>query len=440
LALRDLLSLTHETRRCALPTHPRTPDVLVIGGGAIGVATAYELASAGASVTLLERGDTLASGCSYGNTGLIRTSHTSPLATPAAVRQALRWSLSKSSPFYVHPRPAVLPWLLRFVAATHGKRVAAATETLRALSMTGLRLHAEYARAGIDTGFHAHGILDVYATEHAFHQGIAEGQHHAAAGQRNQVLNADELRQTAPALSRDLVGGIYYPGDANCDPLRFVTNVGAAAQQRGVVVQTRTEVLRFERTGSCIATVQTSQGDLHPGNVILAAGAWTPRLSRQIGVFVPLEAAKGYHVDLQRSAGDPELPISIREARVIATPLDAALRFGGTLELDGLDLRINPARVEAIKLAAYRTFEHTRNTPITEIWSGLRPCTPDGLPMIGWAAGFDNLIVATGHGMSGLQLAPVTGRLVAELVFHQAPSHDLQPVRPDRFTPFLGRV
>jgi len=391
-------------------------------------------------VTLLERGDTLASGCSYGNTGLIRTSHTSPLATPAAVRQALRWSLSKSSPFYVHPRPAVPPWLLRFMMASRGIRVAAATETLRAFSMAGLRLHAAYARAGVDTGFHANGILDVYATEQAFRQGIADGVHHAAAGQHNQVLTPDELRQTAPTLSRDLVGGIYYPGDANCDPLRFVTNLGAAAQQHGVVVRLQTEVLGFERRGNRIATVRTSQGDMHPGTVILAAGAWTPRLSQQIGVFVPLEGAKGYHVDLQRSAGDPTLPIFIKEARVIATPLDAALRFGGTLELDGLDLRINPARVEAIKRAAYRTFEHTRHTPVVEVWSGLRPCTPDGLPMIGWAAGFDNLIVATGHGMSGLQLAPVTGRLVAELVFGQTPSLDLQPVRPDRFTPFLGRI
>lgn len=423
-----------------MPADPRTTDLLVIGGGAIGVATAYELASAGASVTLIERGDALASGCSYGNTGLIRTSHTSPLSTPAAVRQALRWSFSNSSPFYVHPRPAVVPWLVRFVAASFGKRVAAATETLRALSMVGLRLHSEYARAGIDTGFHANGVLDVYATEQAFRQGVADRQHHAEVGQPSQVLDADELRQTAPTLSRGLVGGVYYPGDANCDPLRFVTNVGAAAQQRGVVIRTRTDVLGFERIGNRIATVRTSEGDLYPGSVVLAAGAWTPRLSRQIGVFVPLEGAKGYHVDLQRSAGDPTLPIFIKEARVIATPLDAALRFGGTLELDGLDLRINPARVEAIKRAAYRTFEHTRNTRVVEVWSGLRPCTPDGLPMIGRAAGFDNLIVATGHGMSGLQLAPVTGRLVTELVFGQAPSLDLQPVRPDRFTPFLGRI
>jgi D-amino-acid dehydrogenase len=435
-----MLGHIRETWRCALPAQLRTSDLVVIGGGAIGVATAYELASAGASVALIERGDTLASGCSYGNTGLIRTSHTSPLSTPAAIRQAFRWSLSKSSPFYVHPRPAVVPWFLRFMAASNGKRVAAATETLRALSMVGLRLHSEYARAGIDTSFHANGILDVYATEQAFRQGVADGVHHAAAGQHNQVLTADELRQTAPTLSRDLVGGIYYPGDANCDPLRFVANLGAAAQQHGVVVRLQTEVMGFERSGNRIATVRTSQGDLHPGSVILAAGAWTPRLSRKIGVFVPLEAAKGYHVDLQRSAGDPTLPIFIKEARVIATPLDAALRFGGTLELDGLDLRINPARVEAIKRAAYRTFEHTRNARVVEVWSGLRPCTPDGLPMIGRAVGFDNLVVATGHGMSGLQLAPVTRRLVAELVFGQAPSLDLRPVRPDRFTPFLGRI
>ena len=136
-----------------------------------------------------------------------------------------------------------------------------------------------------------------------------------------------------------------------------------------------------------------------------SAGVWTPHLARQIGVFVPLEGAKGYHVDWQRTSGDPHFPVFITEARVIATPLPEVLRFGGTLELDGLNPRINPTRVEAIKRAAYETFSHTRNAAITEIWSGLRPCTPDGLPMIGWAPGFDNLIIATGHGMSGLQLS-----------------------------------
>ncbi|HEY6432262.1 MAG TPA: FAD-dependent oxidoreductase [Acetobacteraceae bacterium] len=416
-----------------------TPDLLIVGGGAVGVATAYELASAGASVTLVERGESLASGCSYGNTGLIRTSHASPLATPAAVRQALRWSFAQSSPFHVHPRPAVLPWLLRFIsAASDRKRVAAATDALRTLSIAGLRLHAEYAHADIETGFRHNGILDVFATEKGFSDGIADSKQRAAAGQDSQVLSAGELRQSVATLGRHLVGGIHYPGDANCDPLRFVRNVGAAGQQRGVAVQTHTDVLRLERAGSRITAVYTSRGSLHPGVIVLAAGVWTPHLARQIGVFVPLEGAKGYHVDWQRTSGDPHFPVFITEARVIATPLPEVLRFGGTLELDGLNPRINPTRVEAIKRAAYETFSHTRNAAITEIWSGLRPCTPDGLPMIGWAPGFDNLIIATGHGMSGLQLSTVTGRLVKELVFHEPPSHDLQLVRPDRFTPFFG--
>jgi D-amino-acid dehydrogenase len=416
------------------------PDLLIVGGGAIGVATAYELASAGASVTLIERGESLASGCSYGNTGLIRTSHSSPLATPAAVRQALRWSFAQSSPFHVHPRPAVLPWLLRFIRAAGDRtRVAAATDALRALSLAGLQLHNEYARSGIETGFRHNGILDVFATETGFNDGIADSKQRAEAGQESQVLSADELQQSVPTLSRHLVGGIYYPGDANCDPLRFVRNVGAAGQQRGVAIQTHTDVLGLERAGSRITAVHTSRGSLHPGIVVLAAGVWSPQLARQIGVFVPLEGAKGYHVDWEHSSSDPNFPVFITEARVIATPLPEVLRFGGTLELDGLNPRINPTRVEAIKRAAHGTFSHTRTTTITEVWSGLRPCTPDGLPMIGWAPGFDNLIIATGHGMSGLQLSTVTGRLVKELVFQEPPSHDLRLVRPDRFTAFFGR-
>jgi D-amino-acid dehydrogenase len=183
----------------------------------------------------------------------------------------------------------------------------------------------------------------------------------------------------------------------------------------------------------------TTAGDMSAEEVVLAAGAWTPVLARQVGVFVPVEAGKGYHVDLEAGEADPDLPVWFPESRVIVTPLPGRLRLAGTLELAGLDLRVDRRRVEAVARAGREGLAGLAGRRTVEVWRGLRPCSPDGLPIVGRADEVENLVLATGHGMMGLTLAPVTGRLVAEIVAGTEPSHDLAPLRPGRFQPLLGR-
>ena len=171
----------------------------------------------------------------------------------------------------------------------------------------------------------------------------------------------------------------------------------------------------------------------------MAAGAWSPPLARGLGVYMPIEGGKGYHVDLEPAAGDPIRPVWFQESRVIATPLPGRLRLAGTLELAGLDESVEPGPRRGDRQGCAQGNRGPRRPRVLEVWRGLRPCTPDGLPLVGRSETPDNLVLASGHAMMGLTLAPVTGRLVGEIVAGEEPSHDLRPLRPGRFQPLLGR-
>jgi D-amino-acid dehydrogenase len=407
--------------------------VVIVGGGAIGVCCAYELAQRGVEVMLLERGEELAAGASFGNAGLLCPSHSAPIANPASVRNGLRWMLRPDSPFYLRPRPAVAPWLARFVKASTASRADEGTRIIRELSLASLELHAELAEQGLRTGFERRGILNVYETDAAF---ALAREHADATGLTASVLDRDETRQLEPAVGERIAGSVYFPDEAHCDPLAFVYAVARAAREAGATVDTDRRVERLRRANGGIA-LSTNRGDIRADTVVLAAGAWTSQLAAPLGVFLPQEGGKGYHLDLPPAPEDPEIPISLDEAHVIATPLPGRLRLSGTLELSGLDTSISRVRVDAIRSAAARVLAIDEDRPELEIWAGLRPCTPDGLPVIGRPFGVEPLVLATGHARKGLSLSPITGRLVAELISGEPPSLDLAPLSPDRFRPLL---
>jgi D-amino-acid dehydrogenase len=401
------------------------PEVVVVGGGAIGVSVAYELARRGLRTTLLER-STLAAGCSSGNAGLVCPSHSHPLATPATLREGVRSLLRRESVLSLRPRASTLAWLARFASACRSDRAERGADAVRSLSVASVELHAELAPFG--TGFERRGILSVYETEARFADDRREA---VRSGLQAQVLSADEARSLEPALRGAIVGGIFFPNEAHVDPLRYVRSLGEAAAAAGAEINTNVEV-RSLRVSDGRFTLETGKGRLRPDTVVLAAGVWTTRLARGVNFHVPLTGGKGYHVDLAPQPDDPRVPIMIEGTRSAVTPLAGRLRLAGTLEVAGFDLRLNTARVDALRRAAARVLGHD-DRAVIDVWAGLRPCAPDGLPVIGRPAALPNLILATGHAMKGLSLAPVTGRLVAELVAGEAPSHDLTPFSPDRF-------
>lgn len=417
-------------------TNMDTPDVLIVGGGAIGAACALELARRGATTMLVERGATIGSGCSYGTAGLISPKHAMPLANPVALRQGLRWMLDPSSPFALRLRPSLIPWLIRFALASTSAHAKRSTPVLHALATKGLELHENYARSGLDTGFQHRGSLSIYETDAEFRAAKQHVERHPTPGFPDRVLDEPQLRALGVHLGPAVAGAIHFSQDAHCDSYRFVTAVGAAAEQAGAIVRTGVEVHRLLRSRERIIAVETSTGTIRPREIVLAAGAWTGRLARQVGVFVPVQSGKGYHIDLAAAPSDPQVPVYMQEARVIATPLDGRLRLAGTLELTGLDQTVSERRLAAVRRAGERGLNGLAGREVLETWSGLRPCTPDGLPIIGRPESLDNLIVATGHAQMGIALAPITGRFVAEIVGREQTSLDLGPISPGRFFSF----
>ena len=405
------------------------PDVAVIGGGAIGACVARELALRGADVLLLERGPRLGCGCTEGSAGLICPSHSAPLATPGALRDGLRSLLDPDGPFRLRLRPAVVPWLARFAASSTPAKAHAGTTVLHELTSASLALHRELARGGLDAAYEERGTLDVHESD----AGLAAAAAKITAATRANVLDAAATRELEPALAGPVAGGVHWADELHCDPGAFARAVGDAAVAAGASVRTGCEVLDLRVVDGRVRALATTGGELVPGQVVLAAGAWTPRLARRLRTSVPVEGGKGYNLELEHDERDPRMPVYFRDAWVIATPLPGRLRLSGTLELAGLDLSVTQRRVDAIFEVARTRLAGVTRARIRGVWRGLRPCTPDGLPIVGRAPHVPNLVLATGHTMLGLALAPVTGRLVAELLAGEPPSHDLGPLDPARF-------
>jgi D-amino-acid dehydrogenase len=416
-----------------------SPEVIIVGGGAVGLCIALQLARRAIRPVVLERMEDLTSGCSSGSSGLLSPGHSVPLANLGMLKEGLGHMLRRDSPFSMRPRPRLVPWLLRYMAACRSEQVTAGTEIIRALSFASLQLHEELVREGLDTSFARKGALNIYATEGGFVNGRRESVAQAAEGIESQILDEAALRDFEPAIGPAPVGGVFYPNEAHCTPKRFMGAVAEAVREAGGVIRCGVEVTGFSVTAGRITSVRTSDGDLRPGTVVLSNGAWAARFGRQLRLVIPIEGGKGYHLDYKAAATDPKMPIYIQEARVIATPMGEALRLAGTLQLSGLSMAVDNVRVRSIMAAGQRTLRKLDDTRIIEVWRGIRPCTPDGLPMIGRSERIDNLVLASGHAMKGVHLAPVTGRIVAEILEGNASGLDTSPLSPDRFQRYRPR-
>jgi D-amino-acid dehydrogenase len=408
---------------------------IVIGGGVIGVTSAYYLRRDGWEVTLVERAE-ICAGCSYGNAGMLVPSHILPLAAPGVWWQGVKWMFDPESPFYIKPRldPALLSWLWRFRAACHPDQTRRAMPLLRALSMASLDLYRELARVeGVDFAFRDSGSMVVFLSVQGLQHGIQEAQLAGEFGVASKVLDGPTARAMEPALRPDVVGGIFFPEDALLVPDRFVKGLARVVADLGVAVRLSTDVLGFRTSGDRIIGIETTRGSLAADVVVLAAGAWSPELVRSLGLRMPIQPAKGYSLTYRRPANGPNIPLLPAESRFSITPMGDLLRFGGTLELAGMDLSVSQRRVEALRRSASRYIVDTEQLELLEIWRGLRPCTPDGLPLLGRSARFANLIVAAGHAMIGMSLGPVTGKIVGQLASGTEPLADIALLDPRRF-------
>jgi D-amino-acid dehydrogenase len=411
--------------------------VVVIGGGAVGLATAYALRREGHTVTLLER-EQPGRACSLHNAGLLVPSHFVPMAHPGVISQGLRWMLDPESPFYIRPRldRDLIAWVWNFRKSSTDTHVQRCMALLRDLCQASLRRTREMTeREGLGFSLERRGLLMLYRTP-AGRRGCEE---EAALAHRlgvdAGVLDRDGLRALEPNASFLAGGGVYYPGDAHLSPAKFVDALARAAASGGVTVLADTTATGFVASGRRVSAVATSRGDIAGDEFVIAGGAWSPAVLRSLGVSLPLQPGKGYSVTGPAPARMPSIPMIFTEDRVVLTPLGDSIRFAGTMELAGLDLTINDRRVRAMLKAVplYLADIPAPDAGTAVLWSGLRPCSPDGLPYVGRFARHENLIAATGHAMLGITLAAVTGTIVADLVAGRPPGFDLGMLSPDRF-------
>jgi D-amino-acid dehydrogenase len=305
---------------------------------------------------------------------------------------------------------------------------------LRDLGYESRALYRELATvAGLDFGYRENGALQVFRTEKGLAEGVHEAEVLTSAGIPVRPLDAAGARALEPALAPSVVGAVLFADDAQLVPDAFVTGLAHVAEKLGVQVRRSTEVIGLRIAGGRIVAVETTRGDLEADEIVLAAGSWSPDLVRPLGLRLPVQPAKGYSVTYRRPPAGPRIPLLLGEAKMAVTPMGDTLRFAGTLELAGLDLSINRRRVDALVRSARDYLAGADPLEVLEIWRGLRPCTPDGLPILGRPAGLQNLLVATGHAMIGMSLGPVTGKLVAQLVLGEPPSIDVVALSPDRF-------
>ncbi len=411
--------------------------VVVAGGGVVGLSVALYAARAGHRVTVVERDGPERFTTSFGNAGLVCPSHVVPLAAPGMVAMGLRYMGNPESPFYIRPRASLdlLRWGYRFWRSGTAAHVERAAPLLRDLNLASRALFKALADEADDFGLRLDGGLMLCNTAH----GLAEESHAAALarslGLGAEVVTPDDLRRLEPDVQLEVTGGVFYPDDAWLDPGRFMAALARHAEAAGVTFRWHTTSTGWQRTNGQLTALQTDAGAVEGDQFVLAGGAWTPTLGRALGLRLPLEAGKGYHLRVEAPPALPRHSYILTEGRVAVTPMGGTVRFAGTMEMAGLDARLNPARVRGIVKAAgaYLPQFGAATFKDAPAWVGHRPCTPDGLPYLGRTQRYPNLIVAAGHAMMGLSLGPITGQLVAELLGRAAPSVSLDLLRPERF-------
>jgi len=409
-------------------------QVTILGAGVIGLCTALYCARRGMTVTVIERNPQQRDGCSFGNAGMIVPSHFIPLAAPGMVKLGLKWMWNPESPFYIKPRldADLLSWGMHFWKAATKSRVNAAAPVLRDLSLLSRQCFEEI---GLDFGLVKKGLLMLCKKQQTLDEEAHMAGQARALGIPAEVLDAKATAALDPAVTMDVCGSVYFPKDCHLSPGRFIAALGAELVRLGVNLLWETEVSGFEMEGKALKAVKTSKGQVDSQEVVLCSGVWSAELAKSLGLKIPMQAGKGYSVTLQNPKQLPDLCSICTEARLAVTPMDGALRVGGTMEMAGVDESITQRRVRGITRAFPQYFPAFEERDFTEIkpWSGLRPVSPDGMPYIGRSQRWKNLTIATGHAMMGLSLAPATGNIVSSLLAGEKSPVTLDLLSPDRF-------
>jgi len=414
------------------------PDrVIIIGGGIIGLLTAGELRRRGRDVLVLDAG-TGHDSASSGNAGIIAPGHF-PIASPRHRSRAMKLLFDPDSPLYIPPRfnLPMLRWLFGFRRACHPRYYGHAVEVLNRLSRISGEGWQEFMRndspPAIAETLRPVGSLEVFCEESTGEAASSDAELLQRDGFDTELIDGDELRRRDPAFSSDVIGALVHPGHIVTQPDRLLAAIEAHVEELGVVVQHGHAVSRIAADArTCHGVLIDDDQLIEGGTVVVAAGIWSDGLARHHGVRVPMQPAKGYHVmvDVQQP---PSLACVCRESMVAVNSMDDGVRLAGTLELSGINHRMAQRRLDLLIKGASRCVKGIEDAPILHAWTGMRPCTADGLPVIGPMPSMADTWVATGHGMMGITLGPVTALLLGQMIDGDETELDVVPMSANRF-------
>lgn len=411
--------------------------VIVVGGGINGLCTAYYLQKSHIQVTLIDSGD-ITDNCSFGNMGFLSPSHFVPLASPGIISEGLKYMTSSTSPFYIKPRVELpfIKWALKFYKSSTASMVEKNAPHLTQLLNLSRKLMNDI-REDIGDVFEMEeiGCMMMCHGKKAFEDELKVAEAGKKFGLQVEILNREELQKMEPDVELDIYGAVLFKDDAHIHPGTFMLQLKKYLEKNGVEFKLNTTVTGFKKHHGKIEEVHTDNGSFTADEIVLCPGSWLPRLSKKAGVPLLLEGGKGYSYTYDYVEKNIKYPAILVDGRCAITPWKHKLRIGGTMEFSGLNNKVLVSRMEGI-YKSIKTFYPGLDIPFPpkdQIWTGLRPVTPDGLPYLGKTKGVDNLYIAGGNAMLGISQGAADGKIISELINGDKASIDITAFSPDRF-------
>lgn len=410
--------------------------VVIIGGGVIGLSTAWELHKRGQEVVILDA-RSAGMAASAVNAGWVSPAMSGPVPAPGLVKTSLKWMLDPESPLYIRPRLSkhFMLWLYRFWRSCNETAHGAGLEATAELGRGTMAILDQWVADGIDFEMHDFGLLYAYRDMAAMEADLKAFDANLPYGYATpSPLYGDELRHYEPILSDELVGGYHVKEERTVQPITLVQGLIARLKDVGVEIHNGAPVVDIEVSNGRVVAVRTPFERFEADHVLIAAGAWSREIGKLAGANIPIEAGKGYGLDFKPSPVKLQRSVYLHDDRIAITPFDTGLRLSGTMELSGISDTITPRRVGAIEKGGKRFLKgFPQDAKPSQVWAGMRPMAPDGLPVLGLVPGFSNLTVASGHAMLGLTLAAVTAVQMSDLIVSGTTPDVVKPFLPSRF-------
>tara|TARA_B100001250_G_scaffold123981_1_gene105360 strand:+ start:4408 stop:5661 length:1254 start_codon:yes stop_codon:yes gene_type:complete len=409
--------------------------VVIVGGGIIGFSCAYYLIEEGHEVILVDK-NSFDSGASIVNAGYIIPSHIIPLASPEVLRKGIKWMLNSNSPFYIKPRfnKDLINWGINFIKSSNFRHVNRSISIIKKINEFSKELYLELRDSKkIDFKIYEKGLLMAFKTSEAEKEEFKTAKIARELEMNVQELSQNEVNSMQPKIKMNIKGAFWYKSDAHLTPETFMNNLKSYLLKKGLKVYKENLVESFNYNSGIINSIRTKKNEIFGDEFVIAAGAWSENLLKKLRIKLLIQAGKGYRINLLKNTGI-SYPAILLEDKVAVTPMDGFTRFGGTMEISGLNTKINFKRVNSIAKSSEEYYEGLKisSQNINDAQCGLRPLSPDGLPFIGRHSSYNNLVLATGHSMMGWSLGPVTGKLVSEIISGKKESISIDPFNPER--------